>query len=265
MWSAVGTCVRGMTHIRKNKPCQDAMLIQDIKGLGLLCALSDGHGSEKCKYSDEGAKAALRVVASLYQNIGSQRGKKNMYDMISQTKDVELPKRIERLWKEEVRHIHQKAQREAAKTDKELFTLYGTTLLTLLITNTFIFGMQLGDGDILVTSDEGVTDYFIKADPVLGVATDSLCMDHSWKYFNNRLVKIEKDMQLPALFLMSTDGYGNSFTNREDFLQIGKDYLTVLRKEGADFISGHLESWLNETSREGSGDDISFIMAYKLK
>lgn len=264
MWSAIGACIRGDTHIRNNMPCQDALLIQHIEGLGLLCILSDGHGSKQCKYSDEGAKVALEVVASLYKNMNSQRGKKNIYNIIDQTKDIELPKKIERLWKEEIRRIHQKAQREVVKTDKDLFTLYGATLLTLLITEAFIFAMQLGDGDILATSKDGETDYFIQADHVLGVATYSLCMNDSWKHFNNRLVRIQKGMEIPELFLMSTDGYINSFINTQDFLQIGKDYLNILKQEGADFIREHLSQWLNETSKEGSGDDITFAMVYRL-
>ncbi len=264
MWEAIGTYIRGTAHIRNDMPCQDALFLQHIEGLGLLCIISDGHGSKKCKYSDEGAKAALEVVASLYKNISNQRGKKDLYNSIRQTKDVALPKKIERLWKEEIRRIHQKAQREPVSTDKELFMLYGATLLTLLITKAFIFGMQLGDGDILVTSKEGETDHFIKPETVLGVATDSLCMENCWKYFKNRLVKIQEGMELPELFLVSTDGYMNSFTRTQDFLQIGADYLNLLRKEGADFINEHLTEWLDETSKEGSGDDIAFAMVYRL-
>ena len=49
----------------------------------------------------------------------------------------------------------------------------------------------------------------------------------------------------------------NSFNDDEKFLKIGPDILDRLRMGGLDKVNESLESWLFDTSCQGSGDDIT--------
>jgi hypothetical protein len=65
---------------------------------------------------------------------------------------------------------------------------------------------------------------------------------------------------LPALVLLATDGYPNSFRSDQDFLKIGSDYLAAIGQQGLSKLAGELPEILRETSRLGSGDDITLAI-----
>jgi hypothetical protein len=88
--------------------------------------------------------------------------------------------------------------------------------------------------------------------------TTSLCMRDAWKAM--RVECLAASDALPAILLLSTDGYANSFSQDADFLKVGFDLFQLGRSQGLDVISANLESWLVETSNGGSGDDITLAM-----
>ena len=64
-------------------------------------------------------------------------------------------------WQTRVKQSYYKNKAENVKDDngntdwKKVYSLYGTTLLGMLITDTFVFSFQIGDGDInYITGDE---------------------------------------------------------------------------------------------------------------
>ena len=63
----------------------------------------------------------------------------------------------------------------------------------------------------------------------------------------------------PALILLSTDGYSNSFQDEAGFLKVGSDLLHMIRTTagGLDMVKEHLVAWLTESTYAGSGDDIT--------
>ena len=62
---------------------------------------------------------------------------------------------------------------------------------------------------------------------------------------------------MPELILLATDGYANSFREDAGFLKVGSDLLGIIRTDGLDKVNENLETWLTETSKAGSGDDIT--------
>ena len=71
-------------------------------------------------------------------------------------------------------------------------------------------------------------------------------------------MRIDSDPDsLPALILVSTDGYANSFREEHGFLAVGVDLMKMIRSEGLGPIRKNLESWLREASELGSGDDVT--------
>ena len=57
--------------------------------------------------------------------------------------------------------------------------------------------------------------------------------------------------------MLSTDGYANCFGTDEGFFRVGADLLAYLRADGIGYVGENLGEWLRESSRDGSGDDIT--------
>jgi len=252
--NTAAACVQGASHVKNNLPCQDALKI-DNTGEYCIIAVSDGHGSDRCKYSAEGAQFAVDVACDILSNILKE--KDTAYGTISANRDIWLPKQIEKKWKSAVEKIHE-GREEAFDC-----LLYGATLLALAVTKDFIFALQLGDGDIL-SVDEGdggepLVDWFIPPDERIGNETDSLCQDSCWQYMRSRLIHKEQGY-MPAMFLMSTDGYSNSFNTGEGFKKAGADFYNMWVSYGLKYIHENLEGWLIESSTKGSGDDIAMAL-----
>ncbi len=140
---------------------------------------------------------------------------------------------------------------------------YGATMLAVLLAGSFGIYLQLGDGDILAVSDDGEVIRPLPGDErLLGNETTSLCRREAIGDFR---IKVEEFSGLrPALVLLATDGYANSFVTEEDFLKVAPDFLELIRQEGLDQVQDSLEAWLTETSRLGSGDDITLGLICRL-
>jgi serine/threonine protein phosphatase PrpC len=297
IWRAIGCSVRGAAHKRSGLPNQDAMKYWPDNGEGspLILAVADGHGSSKYFRSDHGARIAvdiaLRVLQAFAPNSQEQTTdstsiSEHSIELVERGLDLsnptvagrmaeeQLPKLLSRRWLESVEeHI----QNHPLKTD-ELQKLadsdpeaaaelksngvvtpiaYGTTLVTVVITESFILYLQIGDGDILIVTDAELVHRPITGDNRLfGNETTSLCAKEAWKDFR---IKIQPtiDSPPPALILVSTDGYANSFRDDESFQKVGPDILQMADQYGLDGIEKKLQTWLDEASQTGSGDDIT--------
>ena len=148
--------------------------------------------------------------------------------------------------------------------------IYGSTLLSVVVTSNFIFCFQIGDGDIvIVDSNDRIHNPFNQLNEKLGgesIAfsmdrTNSLCMNHSWDKFDVKIYSIH-DLH-PRLILLTTDGYSNSFSTFEGFLKIGIDYLNMLDIKGPEYLKWNLDEMLKVTSERGSGDDITLGYLYR--
>jgi hypothetical protein len=138
---------------------------------------------------------------------------------------------------------------------------YGSTVLGLLATEQILLMLQLGDGDILCVDTDGMPNRPWQRDPrLIGNDTTSLCMPRAWEDMQLHLTPMED--RHPALVLMSTDGYANSFATPADFLQVGPDFLGLVRQHGLARLSLELETILAETSRDGSGDDTTLGLVW---
>jgi hypothetical protein len=151
-------------------------------------------------------------------------------------------------------HRKDAAAREAVAADPLL--AYGATVMTVLVAETFILYLQLGDGDILVVVEGGkVTRPLERDERLFANQTTSLCSPDAWRDVQIRFQALVHPP--PALILLATDGYANSFVNEAAFLQVGADLLDLLRTEGLAAVEADLATWLTEASQAGSGDDIT--------
>ena len=133
---------------------------------------------------------------------------------------------------------------------------YGATILAVIATASYLGYLQLGDGDILTVSNDGNVTRTLPMDKrLIANETTSLCLKDAQRDFRVAFQAISGSP--PALILMSTDGYADSFEDEKPFLKVGADILEMLRKEGIEYVNDNMENWLTEASQQGSGDDIT--------
>jgi serine/threonine protein phosphatase PrpC len=279
-WQAIGASVRGASHIRADRPNQDALRWWPRRGDGstLILAVADGHGGDRYTRSHVGAGIAVRTAVQVLSrdllNLYSENATEPDLSQIKAMCEEWLPKVLVRRWQERVqRHLrrypllpnertHWIAPVTSSSKPDHGLRAYGATLIALLLSPRFHLYLQLGDGDILTIGADGrVSRPPLAADErLLGNDTTSLCMTDAWR--NLRLYFQPLVAPPPALILLATDGYANSFVDGEAFEQVGADLLDAIQREGHQAITDHLPSWLEHTSASGSGDDITVALAF---
>jgi serine/threonine protein phosphatase PrpC len=273
-WRVIGKSICGASHFRSGLPNQDAIMSEPPSGSGsrLILALSDGHGSSKSFRSQHGAGFAVKACLDECRCLLEWQDETPNLSAIKHTAEGHLPQRITRRWKQLVdEHSHnepaspeelEKAVKGATSpiTEESLLNnplvWYGATLIGVVVTDSFAFYFQVGDGEILTVSDAGeVWRPLPPDDRLLGNETTSLCSLDAWRDF--RVYFRAHSQSPPALILLSTDGYINSFTDAGEFLKVGPDFLKLINSAGLDAVAEKLEGWLTEASQKGSGDDIT--------
>lgn len=296
-WRCLGESVRGASHVRSGLPNQDAIRWFPESGIGLplILAVSDGHGSAKSFRSDRGSCFAVETAIKVIQEffLSSQSSDIN-FSALKDAAQRLLPPRLVNEWRKAVNkdlglseNDEEKLTNKPNFTDEEkqilvdkdgeaawqavennYFLAYGATVLAVLVTEFFIVYIQLGDGDILEVDSKGNTTRPLERDPnLIANETTSLCMNKAWNEFQVHLEQYPKGTpkQMPALILVSTDGYSNSFSTDEGFFKIGQDYRQMFKSNLTEEVRQKLEGFLQETSEKGSGDDITLGMIKRLE
>jgi len=255
-WTVSGKNVRGAAHIRHEKPCQDAFLPLQVDD-AVIAAVADGHGSQRCPFSDEGAWMAVETVSGLLQELYVKAEKDPA--VIEKLAKEKLPHLLVGRWRERVKaaHVAQGRVESAEAVDDAVLVQYGSTVLAVLATEVFLLFVQLGDGDILTVAEDGqVSAPLPKDERLMANETTSLCSPRAWEDVVVQFYPLT-GRPAPALVMLSTDGYSNSFSKQEDFHQVGTDFLQLIREHGLATVMQHMGGWLEQTSQEGSGDDIT--------
>jgi serine/threonine protein phosphatase PrpC len=265
-WHIIGKTVRGASHERTELPNQDAIgwELKSEKGTPLILAVSDGHGSTRSFRSHHGAQFAVQTAKEVLNEFLGSLPKLSDLSAIKRVAEEQLPQQLVRKWKDEAdvhlqQHPFSPAETEVLRT-KHHFLAYGATLLTVLVTDSFILYLQLGDGDILTVSETGEVSRPLPSDDRLFAnVTTSLCSDNAWGDFRCRFQVRDPQLseQTPALILLATDGYADSFRDDAGFLKVGEDIWGLICSDGLDAVESSLPMWLTEASQVGSGDDIT--------
>lgn len=296
-WRCLGESVKGASHVRSGLPNQDAIRWFPESGIGLplILAVSDGHGSAKSFRSDRGSRFAVETAIKVIQEffLSSQSSDIN-FSALKDAAQRLLPPRLVNEWRKAVNkdlglseNDEEKLTNKPNFTDEEkqilvdkdgeaawqavennYFLAYGATVLAVLVTDSFIVYIQLGDGDILEVDSKGNTTRPLERDPnLIANETTSLCMNKAWNEFqvHIKLYPQGTPKEIPALILVSTDGYSNSFSTDEGFFKIGQDYRQMFKSNLTEEVRQKLEGFLQETSEKGSGDDITLGMIKRLE
>ena len=280
VWRVIGESVPGATHLRAGIPNQDAILQLRETGTGapLVVSVSDGHGSDKCFRSDRGSRFAVNTATQLLREFINRARHRALSEIEDEARRV-LPQEFVKRWREaveadlarnplkaeELETLEKNDGARARKLVEENTSLaYGATSLTVAVDETFILYLQLGDGEILTVSDEGEVRRPLPDDERLFAnETTSLCSDGAGEDFRIQLHSLAEQPP-PALILLSTDGYVNSFSDEAGFLKVGSDLLSMLRSDGYDSVNESLRGWLEEATRMGSGDDTTVAIICRM-
>ena len=254
-WQVAGQSVRGAVHERNGLPNQDAIHWLPASGHGssLVLAVADGHGSARYSRSHIGARLAVETSTQLVEEFLDSQVDIDNLSLIKDATEEWLPRALVRKWVERVvEHLNS----DPFGGDEQSVIAYGATLLVTAVTEQFALYLQLGDGEILTVSESGeVTRPLTADDRLFANETTSLCAPEAWRDFRVSFQPFNQSP--PALILLSTDGYPNSFRDESGFFKVGSDILDMIRENGLSFIKENLSGWLSDSTRAGSGDDVT--------
>ncbi len=264
-WHVLTETVRGASHHRNGLPNQDAVAYhQPLEGhVPLLAAIADGHGSKHCSHSHLGAKFAVEAAL---ENVNSLFNTPNLTLPQIRMLAENVPKAISNCWRNKIdayinNHLRIENSLQIKPGTKNRYLPFGTTLLVSCVLTECILYWQLGDGDIaIINRDNSLTLPMADDARLLGNDTTSLCSSKPWQDFRFTFMPLV-DTSPKALFLV-TDGYKNSFKLTEGFYQALADISEFIDTDGAASVQQALAGWLNETSQQGSGDDITLAVIY---
>ena len=261
-WKVVGASTRGAAHVAASVPNQDAIGWQCEGDDICILAVSDGHGSPKCFRSHIGA--SLAVAAALHRLESFAYAAKGRDVHLSGNARESFARELTEEWSRRVaQHLFDhpftadelRTQPFASATLDPLL-VYGTTLVTVLLTSAFALYAQIGDGAILCINELGSTRRIFTKDPSLDInETESLSQPEAWRFLQLELAPLSGSV--PAIIALTTDGYVNSFATEADFLQVGPDLREMLVTQGVDGLARVLPAIVHDASRSGSGDDVT--------
>ena len=265
-------CVKGATHERNGRPLQDSKKIVEVSEDILIMAVADGHGSEKCLRSERGSLIAVNAfceVMSRYLQSYEQdeSGMETLVTFLNREGDTRFAQDVCEEWQYRVKQSFYKNKVstlidvDGTVNWKGVYSLYGTTLLGMLITPTFVFSFQIGDGDIsFATENDCYT--LVEPEKFLGTETHSLSKVDAWRKAVAAVRRKEIGKDLPYLYMLSTDGFANSYASDEVYRDTCREYCEMINNHGFEVVKENLAKWLKETSDYGCGDDVTVAIAY---
>ena len=264
-----GESVQGASHKRTGMECQDSYKKIECDDGTLVLAVADGHGSKSCPFSKTGSSIAVNVFCKVMMEYHDNYAGniETLLTYLNREGDTKVAQAVDSEWKRRVLKAHSNNKRavpileDGEKNKQDIYKQYGSTLLGLMVTPVFLFAFQLGDGDITYVDENGF-DQVLQVEKILGTETHSLSKIDSWKKAISAVRRRESTSGLPYAFMLSTDGFANSYKNEDEFKRTCSDYFIMLKEHGAEAVEANLKDWLNETSEMGCGDDITLLIAY---
>jgi hypothetical protein len=273
IWQVLGRSVRGASHTRMGLPNQDAIGWRESAGCAggpeafrgeVLLAVADGHGSAKCFRSDLGSRFAIDTAMELMGAPGSPDRERLPQELVCRwRRAVESHLAEEPIAANTLKQLERKLGKDARRAvECDPALAYGSTLVAAMVSDRAVWYVQLGDGDILTVSEEGeVGRPWAREGDRIGDETASLATRDAAREVRMRVTGAQEAM--PALVLLATDGYANSFREDGGFLAVGADLLRMIHTEGIAPVDENLEGWLREASELGSGDDITVGLLWR--
>lgn len=266
MFIGLNETVIGASHIESGTVCQDYSDFKTAEKYA-VAAVADGHGSKKHFRSDLGSKYAVESAISAIDEFCS-----DFEEFEHKFRDdpdyiiTKIQKYIIKSWYDKVNeHYKNNAVRQEEReklTDEELSaikteSIYGSTLLVAVLTENFCFGLQLGDGSLVVIKQCGESYMPIVDDESCPAnLTSSLCNSNAIKMFNY-FYSYDK----PLTIILSTDGLYTSFSSRESFEEY--NCLLASQMDDIELLKSRINKNFVRRTNSGSRDDISIAIIFE--
>lgn len=256
--------VQGASHIKKNKECQDASSsYQDDKcAIAVVC---DGHGGDDYVRSAIGSAFGCAVAEKNIKNFILGVDKNTFFsDPEKQLKNLEAS--IINGWNESISLYHsnnpftakelsvvsEKARKKYVE-DGRIESAYGTTMIAVVMTAEYWFGIHIGDGKCVAVNPKGEFKQPIPWDPKCFLnATTSICDSDAIERFRHFYSE-----KLPAAVFVGSDGIDDCFSNNEQLHNLYKTVLYSFATSDYKEACEGLADYLPRLSAKGSGDDVS--------
>ena len=268
-WRIITASEKGPSHQRDGRPNQDSIAYH-LSSHGespVILAVSDGHGSEKCFRSQFGSRIAADTCVDICREFVEGMANETPTS-IKRSFEKNLASRIIAEWRKRVMsHLAQNpftevelefccATKTTDLTDHSFNLLpYGATLIGLVLTDSYMISFQLGDGDAIEVSESTTEPELLipKDESNIANDTNSLCQEKACSFFRSKFHLLQE--KPPAFVMLSTDGYSNSFSTYDGYLQAGKDLFQFLTDYGYQYVERSIHEWIADASSNGSGDD----------
>jgi serine/threonine protein phosphatase PrpC len=255
---------QGASHIKKNKPCQDCSSSHEGNSYTYI-VVSDGHGGDDYIRSDKGAEFAVKTssecIIDFVSSVKVEQLKDNDKALLAQLAKSIISGWNDKVWNHysqvpltntELGELSEKAKQKYI-IKQRIESLYGATLIIVVVTEEYWFGLHIGDGKCVVKNYDLTFSQPIPWDEKCFLnATTSICdsdaLDSFRYYFSE---------SIPAAIFIGSDGIDDCFTNDA---QINNLYDAIIASFGQnEFVSAlaELEDYIPRLSSKGSGDDMS--------
>ncbi len=265
MFQGYHETIIGDSHVKKGMVCQDSSGTY-ICDQFAAAVVADGHGSAKHFRSDVGSQIAVQITLGLLKKYMLREDFTEQFRSHPEFILQQMEKQILMKWREAV----QEYQAENPFTEEELEkipadrrdhiripTVYGSTVLIAVMMEEYAFGMVLGDGGFVVLKENGEAFIPIEDQNSGANYTSSLCNTEAVRFFEHWYTK-----DRPMALFVSTDGLFKSFASEEDFLKY-HGLLSQMFGRTA-LMEKSVRKNFEKRTREGSGDDISIAMVYRV-
>jgi hypothetical protein len=233
-----------------------------------IVAVADGHGDPNCFRSRYGSQFAVESAMENLTEFCSNMVLEDLFDEKEQKKVFQqLIDSILGKWymkiedqlsampftEEEMRSVSDK-YKERFNRGERLETAYGSTLLCVALTANYCFGLQIGDGSIVMVSYQNaeMSQPMPPDEECFSNITTSICdkdASNKFRYFVSR--------NLPLAFFVGSDGIDDSFDGVDELLSKYRGILSLFGEYGFGKSVEEIESYLPNLSKRGSGDDVS--------
>ncbi len=264
--AAYGCSRRGAVHVHRGLPCQDAWGIDRFSENGtdaLILAVADGHGARVHDLSEIGSRLAIRAATAAAHELLRGYVEDGDLKQLAIAFRVKFPKLVLTHWHnlilDDARERMPDVQLDVADLGA-LYHRYGSTLLMTVTVDDKIIVSSVGDGDVVLVRPDGEVDLHLQQDaPELeGTMTFSLASKDAEMFFQS----VSRPRENGGVVIQCTDGMINSFVDESYFLGFCVGLQERIRNCGFEHMTGSVPSWLDYFSANGSGDDMTLVVAW---
>lgn len=265
LFKGINVTVMGRSHEENGTVCQDSSG-HTINSEYAICVVADGHGSKKHFRSDMGSKFAIKSTMEATSEYMSDFDSFTEAFKSCPNKILDMMKKnIISRWNDKIaEHLQNNpiTEKEKSPFTKDEFenikmeSYYGTTLIVAVMCKNYSFGLQIGDGSLVVINEIGEVEMPIIDDETHPAnVTASMCNSNAIELFDSFYT-----FTRPTALLVSTDGLYTSFASRGGFEEY--NLITISMMENFDNAQNAIQSNLQKRTRYGSRDDISLSLVF---